>query len=357
MGMHEIVGGHLPTPKSTLENLEILTRERIFTPIIGEFYNEFVRNGTNQALVEILSEVPTEYHPPILYTLTTHVTKEKPIFVYGVGSHYFDNKDKVRFIAASTDLLWCLSLIVDDIVDEDTQRANKETSWYIYGKEKSYESARVVFKNFQDLIERTLSPKTKELLFECVEDGVKSLKDPAIRRLDSSIESILDNVNRRARFHCEYPIRALFSTEESQEIASLASEGLFCINRAGQILNDVKDLVPSEIYGRKLFSDISSGTATIPLVMLYGELVGEEKHLLKDCFNNPSLISERIDWLNKIIIQRLPRKRIYSLILENYRQFLKLMEVVITPGYFPFCQKWVDYKLNQASRLLPNSIK
>lgn len=354
--MHEIVRDRLTSPELTLENLEGLTRERILTPIVGEFYNEFMRNGTNRALIEILSEVPTKYRSPILHTLTTHVTKEKPIFVYGIGNRYFANEDKVRFIAASTDLLWCLSLIVDDIVDEDTQRANRETSWYIYGKEKSYESAEVVFKNLQDLTERALSQRAKDLLIECVDDGVKSLKDPAIKKLDSGIESVLDNVNRRARFHCEYPIRVLFSTEESQEIASLANEGLFCVNRAGQILNDVKDLVPSGIYSRRVFSDISSGTTTVPLIMLYEELTGEEKQLLKDCFNNPPLISEQINWLNRIITQRLPRERIYSLILENYRQFLELMEVVIAPNHFPFCQKWVDYKLNQADRLLPNPI-
>lgn len=208
--VHEIDRGPLPATITTLGNLEFLTRERIFTPIVGELYNEFVRNGTSQALIEILSEIPAGYHPPVLYTLTTHVTKEKPIFVYGVGDCYLTNKDKVRFIAASTDLLWCLSLIIDDIVDEDTQRANRETSWYIYGKEESYKSAGAVFKNLQDLTESTLSQKTKGLLLECVEDGVKSLEDPVVRRLDSDIGSITDNINHRARFHCEYPIKALF---------------------------------------------------------------------------------------------------------------------------------------------------
>jgi len=353
MGMHEVVRGCLPASKfSPLENLEILTRERIFTPIIGEFYSQFIRNRTNQTLVEILSQVPAKYHPPILHTLTTHVTKEKPIFVYGIGKTFADeDENKVRFVAASTDLLWCLSLIVDDIVDEDTQRANRETTWVIYGKEESHKAAQVTYEALQDLTEKTLSPQMRMLLTECVQDGIQSLNEPLIRRLGTSIGDILANIDRRARFHCEYPIKTLLPSRTT-EIASLAIEGLLSVNRAGQILNDTKDLIPSEIYGRGVFSDLKSGTATTPLIALYQETTREEQQLLEHCFGNPSLVTKNINTLDKTITLRLPRERIHSLVLTNYEKFLDLMKTTISPDYFPFCQKWVDYKLKQANQLL-----
>ena len=348
--MQEADRYRLLAPKPTLENFGILTQKRIFTPIIGEFYSEFIRNETNQTLAEILSQVPATYHPPILHTLTTHVTKEKPIFVYGIGKNFAD-ENKVRFVAASTDLLWCLSLIVDDIVDEDTQRANRETAWVIYSKEESHKAAQVTYEALLDLTGKTLSPQMRMLLTECVQDGIQSLNESSIRRLGTSIEDLLANMDRRARFHCEYPIRAL-SSSRTTEIASLAIEGLLSVNRAGQILNDTKDLVPSKIYGRKVFSDLRSGTATIPLVVLYQELTEGEKQLLENCFGNASLVTENINSLSRTIALKLSRERIHSLVLTNYEKFLNLSKTAILPNYFPFCQKWVSYKLKQANQLL-----
>jgi len=73
--MQEIIKDYLYASKPTPENLEVLAQERIFVPLVRKFYGEFVRNGTNQALVEIFKKISPEYHPPILHTLTTHVTK------------------------------------------------------------------------------------------------------------------------------------------------------------------------------------------------------------------------------------------------------------------------------------------
>jgi geranylgeranyl pyrophosphate synthase len=355
--MHELVSGQ-QAPKLTLESLTAFVRERIHTPIVEELYNGFVENGINQTLVEILGNIPEEYRPPILHTLSTHVTKEKPVFVYGIGSYQVDDKDRVRFIAASVDLLWCLSLIVDDIFDADAQRAGKETAWRIFGKEPSYRSAEVTFELLQCLTEKRLSTEAKDLLIECVTEGISSLEDPVIRTLDSSRESILDNIDRRARFHCEYPIRALFPEAKlnsgKRETVRRGTEGLFCVNRAGQILNDVKDLVPSQIYGRDTFSDISGGTSTIPLIMLYEDLDIREREGLRGVFGNPSATADKVDWLTRISEEKLPRQDIYSLVSENYRRFLETMEPIVDLNYFGFCQKWVDYKLDQALILLAN---
>ena len=262
--------------------------------------------------------------------------------------------NRARFVAASTDLLWCLSLMVDDIIDEDDYRASKKTAWSIYGQQETYASANVAFGTLQDLTTETLSPKTKQLLIETVEDSLKSLEDPALNNMNSNIEDILRNVDRRARFHCEYPVKALFAGSKREEIISIAADGLFCVNRAGQILNDVKDLIPPQIYGRKLFADIHTGTATVPLVMLRETSTTDEEQILRECFNCPSLTTEQTNWLQRFIITKLPKQRIYALVLENYRQFLETMSKTVTPEYFVLCQKWVDYKMSQANELLSN---
>ena len=229
-----------------LDNLAILIRERIFTPVIEEFYNEFINNGTHQYLAEILSQIPAEYHPPVLHTLATHVTKEKPVFIYGIGIGNSVDVKRTRFVAASVDLLWCLSLMVDDIIDGDRLRANKKTAWSVYGKKETYKSAEIAFEVLQEITAETLSPSIRTLLVEAVEDSLKSLEVSAVRNMDASVDDILRNIDRRARFHCEYPIKALFAGRENEETTFLAMEALFCANRAGQILNDIKILFPHE---------------------------------------------------------------------------------------------------------------
>ncbi len=343
-----------PAQEPNLNNLDVITRERIFEPTIRNLYTEFVRNGTYQKLLEIINHIPPEHHPPILYTLTTHVTKEKPVFIYGIGTGNSADEDTTRFVAASTDLLWCLSLMVDDIIDKDYMRANRKTTWNLYGQEETYRSAQVAFGIIQDLMAEILSPTAAQLLVETVNDSLKSLEDPVLRSMDSNVDDIIHNIDRRARFHCEYPIRALFAGNEKEEIISIVTDGLFCVNRAGQILNDVKDLVPSTVYGREPFTDIRSGTTTIPLVMLQNVSTSEEKQILRECFNCPTLTPKQVSWLRDFVTRKLPREQIYSLVSQNYKQFLETMEKVVPSQYLVLCQGWVDYKLTQTNKLLSN---
>lgn len=248
--MLEISRNHFPVPELSLDNLDILTQKQIFNPTIGKFYAEFLRNEINKALEEILNQIPTEHHPPILHTLTTHVTKEKPVFIYGIGVGNSVDPSVIRFVATSTDLLWCLSLMVDDIIDENDLRANKITAWKIYGQKETYSSADVTLRTFQDLTIEKLSPQTNQLLIETVDDGLKSLKDPAIKNMDSNIEDILDNIDRRARFHCEYPIRALLTDNRQEEMISIATDALFCVN------SNAKSH-PRRVIGILIFSIVS----------------------------------------------------------------------------------------------------
>ncbi len=338
----------------SLDNLTILIRERIFSPVIKELYNEFINNGTYQYLIEILSQIPAEYHPPILHTLATHVTKEKPVFIYGIGMSNFVDAKKTRFVAASVDLLWCLSLMVDDIIDRDRLRANKKTAWSIYGEKETYKSAEIAFEVLQESTAETLSPSIRTLLVEAVKDSLNSLGDSVIRDMNAGVNDILRNIDRRARFHCEYPIKALFAGKENEETTFLAMEALFCANRAGQILNDTKDLVPSRIYGRDLFADVRSGTVTIPLAMLREVATTEERQRLTECFNAPYLTLGQRNWLQNFVNIKLPRSQIFALVLQNYSRFLEIMRKISTSECLVLSQKWVDYKMGQAKKLLLN---
>lgn len=352
--MSERVHFHENQSATFAENLYLEIKKRITTPVIQKLYDEFVQNGTYQALIEILNFLPPFCLPPIFHTLTTHVTKEKPVFVYGIVKEFSGEIEKrKRFIAASTDFIWCLSLMIDDIVDKDTQRAGRETAWVIFGREKTYQAAQIAYQILQNLTETRISSQAKNLLVECVEEGLSSLSDPQIRSLPTATEeALIENITRRARFHCEYPLRVLSPTLTVDERLALAIEGLHFVNLGGQILNDLKDLVISDLYGRPPLSDIKGGIVTIPLLRVYRNSTEEEKALLEYCLGQPTLVDQNIGPIIDIVALRLPKEDTYALVGKYYQRFLDLMGQVISPDYFPFCSAWVDYKLDQAHRLL-----
>lgn len=335
----------------SLHTFKEAVKARIEVPTIASFYQRFEDNRLEQASWEIMSGIPEIKRKPLLYTLTTHVTKEKPVFIYAIGKH--PDQAKAQFIAASTDLLWALSLMMDDVVDNDTQRADRDTAWVIFGKQPVEDNIRMILERLVQAQAQRISPKTAVFLRECVDEGMRSLFAPQIHSLDSTEEDILQNIDQRARFHCEYPMRAIFEgSERSEQQSRLGTEALFASNRAGQILNDVKDLVPNNLCGRSLFRDIVSGTTTIPLRMMADTIKGADKKLLEGSFGKKELEPVTLINLEDLVFTNLPRKLIYQKVFSIYERFVDIMRLVTDSDDFDICQQWVQYKLSQADRLL-----
>lgn len=328
-------------------------RARIKVPTIAHLYQRFEDGGLEEVSWEILNNIPDSERRPLLYTLTTHVTKEKPVFIYSIGRHHPGDQDRAQFVAASTDLLWALSLMMDDIVDNDAQRADKDTAWVVYGRRQIEGNIKFILGKLVQAQDQVISPQTAVFLQECVNDGMRSLFAPQIHSLDSTEEDILQNIDQRARFHCEYPMKALFDGgERTSQRAKLGTEALFACNRAGQILNDVKDLVPSSLYGRPLFSDITRGTVTVPLRIMADGVRGADKRLLEGAFGNKKLDTKTLSDLENLLLANLPRTRIHQKVSGIYERFTDIMRLVTDTDDFNICQEWVQYKLSQADRLL-----
>lgn len=328
-------------------------KARIRVPTLARLYQKFEDSGLEQTSWEMISDIPESERRPLLYTLTSHVTKEKPVFIYAIGRHSPQYKERAQFVAASTDLLWSLSLMMDDIVDNDTQRADKDTAWSVYGKKQVENDIKFILKSLVQPQAQRISPHVAVFLQECVNDGMRSLFAPQIHSLDSTEEDILQNIDQRARFHCEYPMRAIFDgAEGSERQLALGTEALFASNRAGQILNDVKDLVPSSLYGRPLFSDITGGTITVPLRMMADGVRGVDKRLLEGAFGKKELDTKTLFDLKNLVLASLPRTRIHQKVSGIYERFTDIMRLVTDTDDFSICQEWAQYKLSQADRLL-----
>ncbi|MFZ5932821.1 MAG: hypothetical protein ACOYT7_01970 [Patescibacteria group bacterium] len=132
--------------------------------------------------------------------------------------------------------------------------------------------------------------------------------------------------------------------------ARTASKALHLNNLAGQILNDLKDIAPTQMNRRPHLSDIKSGTATIPIIELMDSLSPEDKNKIQNIFGNHNLTNSQELWLKKLLISCLPIQRIGELITHNYSCFLDIVRESGTTH--ALIQDWVDYKLGQLKAIV-----
>ncbi len=326
---------------------------RLRAPIVKQLFENFEREGLYEVSWEIINTIPKFERKLLLHTLSAHVTKEKPVFIHAIGKHSSKGEENSKFVAASTDLIWALSLMLDDVIDNDNYRAGEKAAWVVYGSSQVkggvWKMVELIAKQQADRI----SPETPQLLRDCIDDGMKSILDPAIHSLELPVVAIIQNVDRRARFHCEYPMRAIFQGDSThQERGTVGIRALYASNLAGQILNDVKDLVRSDIYGRPIFSDIVAGTTTIPLRIMFESMGNTNRKFLMEIFGRKDLDVKTAKELEKIVLADIPRSQIHQLIFDTYKQFIDKMRLIIEADDLEVCNEWVKYKMAQADRLL-----
>ena len=310
---------------SLLNNWVKESQKRIYTPVLKDLFDYYLDIGLQIQLSSIMREVPEEYQDPFFHTLITHVTKEKPVFIYSIGAGFGVDKEKSAFMAAITDILWTTSLMVDDVVDEDTQRANRGTCWVLYGKERTMASVNSILGILYEKLDRKVFPRSTHYLVNDILKGMESFDSKAIKDVETVEEEVAININKRAMFHCEFPVVAMLGGYQSDQEIKLGSETLYTVNMEGQILNDVKDLVSTNLYGRKSFSDIRGGIMTIPLVMLYKGLNEEQKRYFCSIFGHRDLTNNELENFHEIVYTKLPRFEIFERVRTGYSHFLELM--------------------------------
>ena len=127
--------------------LKIRTKKRLNNAVVKELFDAYCQLGIFAKVSEILETVPQEKREPIIYTLGSHVTKEKPVLVYSVLQSIKERSGKkASQVAAVVDLLWSLSLIYDDIFDRDLKRSGLPSAWVQFGSDEAYKSAYAGFK-------------------------------------------------------------------------------------------------------------------------------------------------------------------------------------------------------------------
>ncbi|MBU1256259.1 polyprenyl synthetase family protein, partial [Patescibacteria group bacterium] len=214
---------------------------------------------------------------PVVHTWITHVHKEKGLFLDLIGESNNIPDEIRKSLAMSADLLWTLSLIIDDITDVDVVRGGLEVAWQKYGTQESMASATECLQRLlKYLAVKTCNPQVAYDGVQYVQMGINSLEEHRHMTLGTSVGEIVRNYERRCDFHATFQLLTMARLTGKEEEMQTAAAGLRYINQAGQLINDLKDFVGGDLYARG-FSDISRSVPTVPIRYMVDGLQGADK--------------------------------------------------------------------------------
>ncbi|MDQ3239745.1 MAG: polyprenyl synthetase family protein [bacterium] len=304
------------------QSLESRISERIYHPTVRMIYSEFVRLGHQELTTRILESMPVDSLGPIEQALATHVHKEKSVIAQYIGDSLGADHNQTQIVATACDLLWGLSLLYDDVIDDDQIRAGMPTSWVRYGKQRTmsavYDGVEVIVK----LLQSRVNPETTNACSHYVQQGIDSYDEISRITFDSPLNAILMNYIRRCNFHQAFPVIALFRYigTNNPEKESVVLEALQAGNQAGQLINDLKDCSVMT-FGREPFRDVENGVTTIPIKLLWDQMDSEEKYEYLKLHGKDGLNSNDVRILNYLFTKYYVAEQCKARIVEGYTVF------------------------------------
>lgn len=327
--------------------LKSVTESRAQNPTVKHLFDAYCRYGVLTASSKIIEGVQEQLRDPIIHTLGSHITKEKPVFVFSM----FESRDSDPASAAGlgglVDILWTLSLMYDDMLDKDQKRSGLPSAWVKYGGDLAYKSAHAGLEAVQKFASANFGDESGPAIEEYVNKGLASLKSHKELGIGTSVGEIVDNYRQRALFHTALPFMLLHNKDYSDDPAFLAVEN---VNLAGQILNDLKDVSPKYVWLREGFSDIRSKLITLPSVILLSKLSVHDKDKFLNLFGHPLSDNDKASMIDMFkssesLAEAVSfARRLYALSLDQFKQVLK-------PEYMAHVDEWVNYKLKQLAEL------
>lgn len=338
-----------------MHELDKQITERIFDQTVLNVYSVWKNRGLLAETCQILEKLPEDDTEIISYSFTTHVHKEKGLFLDLLGERAPIPDGGRKALAVSADLLWALSLMVDDIEDNDSWRGDRASSWVKYGKQKTITAGlRCLDFLIKHLVFTTGNPLIGESCLSYVKLGLKSLSRHRHMNLDTPMDIINHNYEQRCDFHGTFQLVSMYGgilgiyqpEEMNRNIA-----GLRALNKSGQLINDLKDVAAGDLYHRS-YSDIRNGVPTIPLILIYRSTERSDANFLRDIFGRGTLDYEQKNRLQQIISESSVVSRTMSRIDDTYQQSLDLLSSQLDSQELGYLESWVQYKSNSVRKQL-----
>lgn len=333
-------------------SLYTLVKDRLNDPAVVYFYDEFQKNGIHRHVSEILTAIPPMFVGPVLQTYRSHVTKEKAAFAFALLMTVRGSEFLAASLAAVVDMLWILSIIYDDIEDNDEKRSGLPSAWIEFGRDLSKQSVGEGIAAVLGKLEKDFGSDAAQLSGRLIESGIASLREHRELTVESSFRRILENYRKRSAFHDRFTVAAVYGGDwERKNESGRAYRMMSAVNLGGQILNDLKDFRGDRWYGRDGLSDIRSGLVTVPIKVLWDLMSLEERVDFSSLFGKGTINHAEYDFVLGLYEKYELETRLVSTTRRYYDLFLRLSEQIIDPTYQPYFRRWYGYKCCQSTLL------
>lgn len=335
-----------------INNLRSQLSERIYNPTVQTVFDEYDGYGCLGCYKQIIDRLPPEAAQAIVGVQATQVYKEKALwpiyFAEGVG---LDRTEAVK-VGATTDLLWGLSTIIDDISDQDQIRGDKPSLWVELGAEKAKDIAFLGLKAAVCYLHDEVNPRAASLVIYFARKGVISIALHKRMAIDVDTSLLLNNYSDRDDFHSAFPFYVLYDPFiiDLSELDNMIL-GVRLINQAGQIVNDTKDILPRLDGGVSRLSDFREGQTTIALKCLYSNLPDEQKLFFLENFGSGKVdyfVNRRI---GAMVDEEDFRGQMRRRIEDTYARGFNLMSNYISKKGVEILEEWITYKIGALNNL------
>lgn len=337
-----------------IETLDCAITNRISQPLVGRAYEEWKARGLLTETQSFLSSLDSSKLPPVVHSFVTHVHKEKGLFLDLIGEDIGIDIDARKSLAMSADILWALSLMVDDIEDNDVVRGGLTSCWVEFGVEKTLEATNASIKSLcKYLVNKTNLDVVPRSCMSYINIGLSSIREHGLMDLETPVGELVRNYERRCDFHGTFPLSvfAQLVLPDQQPKLNNAIAGLRLFNQGGQLINDLKDFVGGDLYGRS-FSDIRRGVPTVPLSYLYHSLNDQDKKTFKSIYDKGVVTVEDRIVLAKLIESSKVEENTLARVKDCYNGVIKYLSQVVTTEHMDWFIDWADYKINHLKQSL-----
>ncbi|PJA41482.1 hypothetical protein CO178_00020 [candidate division WWE3 bacterium CG_4_9_14_3_um_filter_34_6] len=318
----------------------------IYEPTVQVFYDEFVKHGCVTRCEELYEYVGnTEAVEIIQKVQSSQVNREKAMWpVYLARGRNLDVDRAVR-IGSSVDVLWSLSVIMDDIEDGDRVRAGVDSLWARLGIHKATEIAQLGLKGVTSYLKTTVGKQASELAYQYVMNGMKSLKLHRELGLCADYRNIIKNYWMRDDFHSAFPFHALYRDIKLPETRELIFS-FRKFNQAGQVLNDLADFKAQRNQTYRL-SDLQGGRNSIALKLLYEMADADKRLLIEKCFGQAELSDIDAYAIMELASGDTFVNRLSLYVGQLYRMAQNTIGEYFLPEDREKLELWVNYKLRK----------
>ncbi len=226
------------------------------------------------------------------------------------------NERIIKFlpISTSSEIIYAISLVQDDIIDNDKKRNNKFTAWKKFGLSHCIASIDYsyyhVIKIINQLKDCNINKERLKLIYRNYLESHKVLNESFILEernkfnFDISLENLLKiyeykTITGTNALFCSALIAKGLSINDCEKFKRYA----IFVAYAGQIKNDILDYFPLKGYEeyRKL-SDFKKGYINYPIIKFFRECSISDKKILMNKFGKTP--EKVVDLLNKYDISK-----------------------------------------------------